>query len=176
MISFGTGETGASSSRTFTIKNDGTADLTGLGITIDGTHAAEFSVTSLPTTPLSGGGSTSFTIDWTPLTSGSKTATLHIASNDVDENPFDIGLVATATDPAPRLSGLSLSSGALTPSFQPEIFSYFTGVGTGISSINATPSTTQPGATIHARVNGGSYLPLTSGSPSPAFNLQSAPT
>ncbi|MDF1861660.1 MAG: choice-of-anchor D domain-containing protein [Verrucomicrobiales bacterium] len=120
VISFGTEEAGASSSRTFTIKNDGAADLTGLGITIDGTHATEFSVTASPTSPLPAGGSTSFTIDWNPLTSGSKTAKLHIASNDADENPFDIALSGTALAPQITIEdsgGSPIVSGAATIDF-----------------------------------------------------------
>ena len=41
---------------------------------------------------------TSFTVRFAPTRTGTNTATLHLASNDEDENPFDI-----------QLSGLSLS-------------------------------------------------------------------
>ena len=43
-------------SHTFTIRNLGTADLTGLGIIIDGANADEFTITSGPTAPVVPGG------------------------------------------------------------------------------------------------------------------------
>jgi hypothetical protein len=85
-------------SLTFTIKNTGSIDLTGLGITIDGTDAGQFSVTASPTAPVSGpAGSTTFTVRLAPTSIGAKVAALHIASNDADENPFDINLGGTGT-------------------------------------------------------------------------------
>ena len=91
--SFGGALVGGNGSLTFTIKNIGNANLTGLGITIDGSDAAMFTVTSSPTAPVSGpSGTTAFTVRFTPTSAGAKTAALHIASNDGDENPFDINL------------------------------------------------------------------------------------
>ena len=84
---------GTNASLTFTIKNINVGDLTGLGITIDGPDAALFTVTASPTVPVSGPfGSTTFTVRFAPATTGAKTAALHIASNDNDQNPFDINL------------------------------------------------------------------------------------
>jgi hypothetical protein len=84
---------GSSALLTFTIKNINVADLTGLGITIDGANASQFAIASSPTAPVSGPfGSTSFTLRFTPTSTGPKTAALHIANNDANENPFDINL------------------------------------------------------------------------------------
>ena len=41
-------------------------------------------------------GTTTFTLRFAPATAGAKTAALHIASNDADENPFDIALTGQA--------------------------------------------------------------------------------
>ncbi len=89
---------GFSSFASFTIQNTGTGPMTGLGVTIDGPDAAMFSVATPPLAPLAPTSNTTFTIRFLPPSSGTKTATLHIASNDADENPFDI-----------VLTGLSLS-------------------------------------------------------------------
>ncbi len=98
--SFGAVPVGANSNLTFTIKNTGSADLTGLGLTVDGPDAALFTVTASPTAPVSGpSGSTTFTVRFAPTSTGGKTAALHIASNDSDENPFDITLTGTGTAP-----------------------------------------------------------------------------
>lgn len=82
----------------FTIRNTGNGPMTGLGITFDGPDATMFSVITAPSAPLAPGSNTTFRILFRPSSSGTKAATLHIASNDLDENPFDI-----------ILSGLSLS-------------------------------------------------------------------
>ena len=82
-------------SRTFVIRNTGTEDLTGLGITIDGANADEFTVTVPPTAPVAPGDSTTFTVQFAPTAHGARSAALHIASNDADENPFDVGLIGT---------------------------------------------------------------------------------
>jgi len=91
--SFGNVNVGANTSLTFTIKNTGGADLTGLGIVVDGTDAPMFTVTTNPTAPVSGpNGSTTFTVRFAPNSAGTKTAALHIANNDTDESPFDLTL------------------------------------------------------------------------------------
>jgi Repeat of unknown function (DUF5650)/Cep192 domain 4 len=84
---------GANTSLTFTIRNSEVGDLTGLSTTIDGSDAALFTVTTNPTAPVSPLASTTFTVRFAPTTTGTKTAALHIANNDPDENPFDINLL-----------------------------------------------------------------------------------
>ena len=94
---FGSVAVGTNTSLTFTITNPGSANLTGLGITLDGTDSAMFSVTANPTAPVSPSGSTTFTVQFAPVGTGLKTAALHIANNDSDENPFDITITGTGT-------------------------------------------------------------------------------
>jgi hypothetical protein len=81
--------------RTFTIRNTGPGNLTGLGITIDGTNASDFSVIASPVAPVSQNATTTFTVRFTPSADGLRTAALHIASNDTDESSFDITLTGT---------------------------------------------------------------------------------
>ncbi len=90
---FGSVVVGSSSSLTFTIRNTGSADLTGLAITKDGANPADFTVTSSPVAPVSGpSGTTTFTVRFAPKATGSRNAVIHIANNDSNENPFDINL------------------------------------------------------------------------------------
>ncbi len=91
---------GTNSSLLFTITNVGSASLTGLGITIDGANSALFTVTANPTAPVIAGGSTTFTVQFAPVSLGAKTAVLHIANNDVNNNPFNLALAGTGTDPS----------------------------------------------------------------------------
>ncbi|HEY0548906.1 MAG TPA: choice-of-anchor D domain-containing protein, partial [Verrucomicrobiae bacterium] len=98
-VSFGTAMVAnAGSPLTFVIRNLGVADLTGLVISKDGTHAADFTVdTNGMSTTVTAGASTSFTVTFAPLsTTGTRTAAIHIANNDSDENPFDISITGTA--------------------------------------------------------------------------------
>lgn len=99
-VSFGTAVVGSSVSKTFTIKNTGVANLTGILITKNGTNAADFTITTSPATSVSGPtGGTSFTVKFLPSAAGAKSAAIHIANNDTNESPFDIPLTATATAP-----------------------------------------------------------------------------
>lgn len=78
----------------FNISNGGDADLTGLSITVDGANPGDFEVVGpfSNTVPANVFTSTSFVVIFTPSAKGLRTATLHIASNDPDESPFDIVL------------------------------------------------------------------------------------
>lgn len=97
MKTFGSIATGTSSSLVFTIRNAGTAALTGLGITKDGADAADFTITAAPVSPVSAAdGTTTFTVIFAPTTVGSKVAAIHIASNDDDEATYDLALSGTA--------------------------------------------------------------------------------
>lgn len=117
---FGSVIFGQSSSLTFTIRNTGTANLTGVGVTIDGTDASLFTVTASPTATIAPSGSTTCTVQFAPTTAGSKTATLHIASNDGTTNPFNVALTGTGTDVAvshlsvEQPAGTQITSGAAT--------------------------------------------------------------
>lgn len=84
---------GSSTAKTFTITNPGIADLTGLSIT---GATSEFTVSALSGTSVPAGGNATFTVTFTPGASGSRTATLQIASNVTGaKNPYDITLTGT---------------------------------------------------------------------------------
>ena len=101
-ISFGTVTVGApGTALTFTIKNPGTTALVLGAITVDGTDAASFVAAPPASTVVQAGGSTTFTVTFTPGTIGAKTAGLHLASNVTGtKNPFDIALNGTGQQTA----------------------------------------------------------------------------
>ncbi len=108
---------GAPVVKTFTIRNIGTDDLTGLVVTKDGTNAASFTVSVLGATTLTTGTSATFDVTFNPAATGAMTAAIHIASNDADENPFDIALTGTAVSPeiaVEQPSGTGLTDGVST--------------------------------------------------------------
>lgn len=103
-FAFGSLATGANTTRTFTIRNTGYLDLTGLTITTDGANAADFTVTTSPVAPLGPDGTTTFTVKFAPTTAGAKTAAIHIASNDGNEASYDITLTGSAFVNVPEIS------------------------------------------------------------------------
>ena len=105
---FGNVAVASNFSRTFTIQNLGSANLNLTGasprIAISGANAADFSVTTIPSTPIAASGSTTFVIRFAPTTAGIKNATLTIANNDSDENPYDFSITGTGVAPAPEIN------------------------------------------------------------------------
>lgn len=96
---------GESTAKTFTVFNTGTAPLNGLAVTIDGANSGDFSAnTSGMSATLAPGESTAFAITFAGTAPGSRTASLYIASNDSNENPFNIGLNGFVTS---RILGLT---------------------------------------------------------------------
>lgn len=84
-----------SAAKTYKITNSGKANLTGLKITASGKNKADFIITKPAAATLAQGASTTFTISFKPAKTGKKSAAIQIASNDADENPFDIKLTGT---------------------------------------------------------------------------------
>ncbi len=82
--------------KTFTIENIGTAALNLTGspiITISGVNAADFSVSAQPTTPVIAiNGNITFDITFNPSEAGNRNATVSIANNDANENPYTFAI------------------------------------------------------------------------------------
>jgi len=82
---------------TFTIQNSGSVPLVLTGtppVAITGPQAGDFKVTSPPTSPVPPGGSTTFTLRFTPSAVGLRTAAASIGNNDVDpdKNPYQFAV------------------------------------------------------------------------------------
>jgi hypothetical protein len=108
---------------TFTIENTGAnaLNLTGLPIiNITGAHPGDFMVTANPSTPVAAGTSTTFTITFDPLAGGLRTATVSIANNDSNENPYTFDIQGTGIGPLQEINvignGIDIVSGDNTPS------------------------------------------------------------
>ncbi|BAO76894.1 hypothetical protein WPG_2664 [Winogradskyella sp. PG-2] len=100
---YGSVNTVSSLAHTFTIQNPGSTTLTLTGaspfVTISGTHAADFSVTSTPNNSIASSGSTTFEITFTPSATGLRTASISIGNNDSDENPYNFDIEGTGVTP-----------------------------------------------------------------------------
>lgn len=110
---FGTTLVGNDVSHTFTITNAGPDDLDISGITITGVDATDFYVSINPASTVVNGGSTTFEITFSPSVVGVSNATVNIANNDSDENPytFDITGEAITCTPTTSVSSITPTSG-----------------------------------------------------------------
>ena len=89
--------TNGSMTRTFTIENVGSEylNLTGSPSRVIITGSTEFTVTQQPASSVASGGTTTFEVTFDPSSYGTKTATVSIASNDNNENPYDFVIQGT---------------------------------------------------------------------------------
>jgi hypothetical protein len=81
--------------KTFVIQNTGINDLTIGAITFTGANAADFKTITLPSATIIAGGSSSFDVRFIPSATGLRTATINIANNDANENPYDFSIQGT---------------------------------------------------------------------------------
>ena len=85
--------------RTFTIQNTGTGSLNLSGsspyATLSGTNSGDFSVTSAPSSTIAASGSTTFQVTFDPSAGGTRTASISIANDDSDENPYNFNIQGT---------------------------------------------------------------------------------
>lgn len=98
-----------------TIENIGTAALTGLSVSIDGANFRDFTAAALPADSLNASGSQSFSVTFTPSGVGARTAVMRIASNDLDENSYDITLNGTGTTISTVVSNVALRTNDAAP-------------------------------------------------------------
>jgi hypothetical protein len=106
--------------RTFTIRNLGNLPLNLTGspkVAVSGTHAANFTVTALPVSPVATNGTTTFQVTFNPSATGLRTATLSIANDDANENPYNFAIQGTGTDPEINVTGngINIPDGDTTP-------------------------------------------------------------
>jgi len=102
-VAVGSAVVGQSTSRTFTVRNSGTANLTGLVLSPDlgMPNSNDFAIGVLGATTLAPGATTNFTVTFTPTALGSRIGGVgiksNITSNDGNWNPFFIHFAGTGT-------------------------------------------------------------------------------
>ncbi len=90
-----------SNTNTFTIENTGAGSLTLNGnpkVSITGAHTSDFSVTTLPNSPIAASGSTTFQITFDPTATGLRQATVSITNDDADESPYTFVIQGTGNE------------------------------------------------------------------------------
>ena len=168
---FGNGVVGANSApRTFIVTNVGNLNLNLGAFVIDGTNAADFSVSVPGTNAVAPASNTTFTVTFNPGAPGNRAASLHLTNDDSDENPFDIALTGFGMSTNAAITNLVLNGAPLTPGFSPTNFSYTAYVAYTSSNVVVTPTADDATATI--KVNASS---VASGSPSAPVSLNVGP-
>ncbi|MEQ1750706.1 MAG: choice-of-anchor D domain-containing protein, partial [Prosthecobacter sp.] len=98
---FGPVNVGSATSLTFTVRNSGIDELILTGnprVSLSGLDATAFAVTSQPATIIGPGSATStFTIQFSPVSAGLMNATLLIENTDADESSTSIGISGRGT-------------------------------------------------------------------------------
>ena len=100
-------------SRSSRSKTPARFDLMGLAVSLQGANAGDFVVGPLGATTLAPNASTTFTVTFVPTAGSVRRAVVSIASNDGDENPFEIPALGRGTV-APEIAvftGLGNGSG-----------------------------------------------------------------
>jgi hypothetical protein len=156
LVEFGSTYMFNGASRTFTIKNTGASDLTLGTLSIDGANPGAFQVTASPSSTIAPGSSTTFTVTFTPLSIGTRSAMLHIPSDDPVIDSFDVGLegtgvleaISTATNVS---SGWATLNGIADPNGSC-VLAYFR-YGTSTSYTSVTPQLNITGGTAATPVS-----------------------
>jgi hypothetical protein len=170
---FGNVNTGANANKTFVIQNLGQGPLNVTGITFTGANAAEYSLVTPPTFPLTltSAGAQTVTVRFAPLAGGTRTAMINIANNDADEALYNFALEGNAIDsPEIAVTGntVNIIDGDMTPGVANN---------TDFGNIIATTSVTK---TFVIKNNGNGNLNVSginfSGTHAAEFTLVSAPT
>ncbi len=94
LTNFNSVRVGSSTTRTFTIQNLGSTALSITGSSVSTAISSEFVVTASNTT-LAPSTSTTFTVKFTPSTTGQRTAVIHILNGDCDEGDYDFVVEGT---------------------------------------------------------------------------------
>jgi hypothetical protein len=98
--SFGTVVVGSTSAnKTFIIKNVGAEVLTLLQAPIDGANPEDFTHSKVRNVTVAPGASVAFQVGFAPTAVGTRSAKVHIQSNDADEGSFDIELTGMGVAP-----------------------------------------------------------------------------
>ena len=121
---FGEAEVGSNVDHVFTIQNKGTENLnlTGSPVAEITGDVDDFTVSAQPTSPVTAGNSTPFTVRFHPTVAEARQAQISIANNDTDENPYNFTICGTGTGTvgAPEIDvqgkGLTIADDDTTPS------------------------------------------------------------
>ena len=154
---------GLTSNRLFTIQNIGTATLSLSGsprVAVSGTNASDFVVFAQPAATLAASGSVNVQFNFTPSAAGLRTATVTIANEDSDENPFTFDIAGTGVVLLPEIAVTETVAGNIpdntgtfsfgTTTVGTPVTKTFTVTNSGDATLNLSNLTVPSGFTIAA--------------------------
>ncbi len=120
ILAFGNLELGTTTGRLpLTIRNVGTATLSGLHATINGPGAADFTFSPVSVTTLAPGASTTIEVIFNPTAADTTSATLHLAGTDATDGGFQLTLTGTGMN-APHIV-VEDTTGDDVPAYEPAV-------------------------------------------------------
>ena len=105
---------GSTATKDYEIQNLGIAALNLTGtplVSIGGANPGDFAVSTIPSTPVIGGASTSLVITFSPTYAGIRTAIVSIANNDSSENPYTFLIQGTGACATAAVNTITPTSG-----------------------------------------------------------------
>ncbi len=149
-LNLGALEVGASSA-TFglTLLNEGTDTLKPVLAAITGPNASDFSVVQLSSPNMAVAATRTFNVVFKPSAIGTRSATLHITSNDPATPDFTIALTGTGLlSSNANLASLAATSAVFTPAFAANTLFYTANVQSHVVFITVTPTLAELNATM----------------------------
>ena len=148
-VNIGSASTCYTSTGTFTLRNDGAANLNITSISIDGTDTSHFAITTTLVYPLIilPGAQTTLDVKFSATAEGLYTAFLHVLSNDGNTPSFDVALTGTGvnvffsgtspvTTPGSTIMTISASDYVATDHFFTPVLGYPPSPGDEITAID----------------------------------------
>lgn len=117
-----TAVSGGTVTRTYTVRNTGNGALNLSGspsVKVSGANAGDFTVVSQPPSTLAAGASATFQVKFDPSASGLRKATLTLANNDADENPYNFDIQGNGSG---ATSGATVGVLAVDPNASEQAF------------------------------------------------------
>ncbi|MGE5703872.1 MAG: cadherin-like beta sandwich domain-containing protein [Clostridia bacterium] len=125
---------------------------------------------STATVKVNSNATTSGSASTVALNVGANTITVEVTAQDSTVKTYTITVTRAQSSNA-DLNNLTLSAGTLSPAFASGTTNYTARVTSNVKSITVTPTVSDHNATVQVRVNGGTYAPVMSDSPSGTLNL-----
>lgn len=173
---------GETNTLTFSVFNNGVLQLGNLSLSITGTNQDEFDLGSLSATTLAPGQTATFSVTFSPTSAGSKSATVSIASDAANNNPYSLPLTGAAVAPVIQVEQ---PSGSIKANGSTVDFGILTG-GTAVKNFVIRNVGTALLADLELSLSGESAVDYSVSSPlgatslapggSTAFSIEFAPT
>jgi hypothetical protein len=158
-------------SHSFTVFNFGDANLNLTGtpkVALIGDNAADFSVTAQPSATIAPGGTNTFIVSFTPTAVGIRNATVTIANDDTDENPYTFAIQGTGLPASLEINVELLPNGVEGRAYSQSLSAIG---GTNPYAWSLHSGTIPPGISLNSSTGGLTGVPTAAGTYTPTFKV-----